>query len=261
MSVTLTQPVPAFRIDDGTLERLWWTLEEKCAEAKPSTSSLTVRDRIRVAGRRTPEVHRQEYQSTDALRRASSGPNLLRDYTLTVSSPWGDNRRSVRLEAFGGGRAASLEVTAPEAEWCHEVVDAVLEQLRPYRAWYALAHRGGFGPTFVAVVAVVAVVAILLLQQVWATVAALACQFSLTALILSRDRLLPAADICVERGAPSSRSRERLGDDSYRGPTEDRDSRESAARARREPAPRDGEGIASLSDYRRRSEQDDTTVH
>ena len=210
MSVTLTQTVPAFRINDGTLERLWWTLEAKCAEGEPATSSLTVRNRIRAAGRRTPEQHQQEYQSIDALRRASSGSTLLRDYTLSVSSPWGDNHRSVRFSALGDGSAASLEVTAPAAEWCHEVVAAVLEQLRPYRAWYALAHRGGNGAIFLAigVVACVTLGVLLLLQQVWATVAALACQSSLTALILSRERLLPAADIRVERGWTPSADRE-----------------------------------------------------
>ncbi len=116
MSVTLTQQVPAFRMDDATLERLWSVLEAKCAEAGPPTGRLTVRERVRGAGRRTPETHEHEYQWVDDLRGASSGPGLLRDYALSVSSPWGDNYRRVRFRAPGGGRAAWLEVSAPEAE-------------------------------------------------------------------------------------------------------------------------------------------------
>lgn len=36
MTVKLTQPLFAFRIDDAVLERLWHVLESKCAEAGPA---------------------------------------------------------------------------------------------------------------------------------------------------------------------------------------------------------------------------------
>ena len=65
MPVTVTQQVPAFRMDDAALERLWCTLEAKCAEAGPTAGRLSVRETVRVAGRRTPEKHEHEYQSIE----------------------------------------------------------------------------------------------------------------------------------------------------------------------------------------------------
>ena len=50
MPVTVTQQVPAFRMDDAALERLWCTLEAKCAEAGPTAGRLSVRETVRVAG-------------------------------------------------------------------------------------------------------------------------------------------------------------------------------------------------------------------
>ena len=124
MPVTVTQQVPAFRMDDAALERLWCTLEAKCAEAGPTAGRLSVRETVRVAGRRTPEKHEHEYQSIDELRRASSGPVLLRNYRLNVSSPGDDGCRRVSFGAAGGGAAATVEASAPEAPWCREVVDS-----------------------------------------------------------------------------------------------------------------------------------------
>ena len=56
-------------------------------------NTLTVRETVRVAGRRTPEEHEQDYQSVDELRRATGGPGVLRAYTLAVSS-WGKEKRA-----------------------------------------------------------------------------------------------------------------------------------------------------------------------
>lgn len=88
MSVNLTEQLPAFRIGDDVLERLWRGVEAKWAGEEPAMKKLTVRERVRIAGRRAPEQHRQDYRSVDELRRAPSGPGVLQDYTLTISS-WG----------------------------------------------------------------------------------------------------------------------------------------------------------------------------
>lgn len=171
MSVTLTQQVPAFRMDDATLERLWSVLEAKCAEAGPPTGRLTVRERDRGAG--------------------------------------AGRRRRTNTSISGS---------------------------------------------------IVALVAIVFLQ-LWS---ALAFQFAFMALILNRDRIFPAADIRVERRherIATLESGQAAGGQPHPGPTEDRGTGESPARARREPAPRDRDGIATLSDYRKRSEGGDTTVH
>ena len=111
MSVKLTEQVPAFRIDDDVLVRLWRGVETKWAGEEPDVNGLTVRETVRVAGRRTPEKHEHDYQSVDELRRAPGGPGVLRDYTLAVSS-WGKEGREVRFSAYGDGRDATLEVNA-----------------------------------------------------------------------------------------------------------------------------------------------------
>ena len=103
-------------------------------------NKLTVRETVRIAGRRAPEEHRQDYQSVDELRRAPGGPGVLQDYTLTVSS-WGKESRDVRFCAYVAGGAATVEVNAADAAWCREVVDTVLELLRPHTPWYAAVHR------------------------------------------------------------------------------------------------------------------------
>ena len=58
-TVKLTQPLPAFRIDDAVLEWLWHVLEAKCAEAGPPPGSLSVSEEVRMAGRRAPEERAQ----------------------------------------------------------------------------------------------------------------------------------------------------------------------------------------------------------
>ena len=65
MSVKLTEQVPAFRIDDDVLERLWRGIEAKWAGEEPAMNTLTVHETVRVAGRRTTEEHEQDYQSVD----------------------------------------------------------------------------------------------------------------------------------------------------------------------------------------------------
>ena len=155
MSVKLTEQVPAFRIDDDTFERLWRGVEAKWAGEKPARNTLTVRETVRVAGRCTPEKHEQDYQSIDELRREPNGPGVLRAYTLAVSS-WGKESREVRFGAYGGGHAATLEVNAADAAWCREVVDTVLELLRPHTLWYAAVHRiSPWAPLAAALLAVV----------------------------------------------------------------------------------------------------------
>lgn len=198
MAVTLKQQVPAFRIDDAVLARLWRALEAKWAGEKPAMSYLTVRETVRAPGRRAPEEHEHKYQDIDELRRASSGPGLLRHYHLTVSS-WGKDGRGVSFGAFGGGSAASVEVNAADAEWCREVVDTVLDLLRPHTLWYAIVHRGGFWapPAAALFLAGVTIIASLVLAQ-W-SVLAFALYLALLAVILWRERIFPAADILVRR--------------------------------------------------------------
>ena len=142
------------------------------------------------------------------------------------------------------------------------MVDAVLELLQPHTAWYAIVHRGRFGAGTVAVgiVTIVALVAIVYLQRVWAV---LAFQCALTELILHRDRIFPAADIRVER--PHERiatleSGPAAAGQPHPGPTEDRGTGESPDRARREPAGRDRDGIAMLSEQALRRGRHDSTL-
>ena len=203
MAVKLTRRAPAFRIDDAVLEQLWRALGAKCAEAGSPDGTLTVRETLRTAGRPTPEKHEHTYRSIDDLRRASNGSRLLRDYTLRVSSPWGDDHRSASIYAFRAGGTASVEVSAPEAAWCHDVMDTVLGLLRPHRTWYAAVHLGGPWTPLLAmgVLVIVAVVRTLVLGPP-PGLADFAIYFACLALFLLRDWIFPAADIRVEPSRP-----------------------------------------------------------
>ena len=143
------------------------------------------------------------YRSIDDLRRASSGSRLLRDYTLNVSSPWGDDHRSVSIYAFRAGGPASVEVSAPEAPWCHDVMDTVLDLLRPHRTWHAAVHLGGpLAPLWaIGVLGIATVVCNAVLEQPWGF-ASVPVYFACLALLLMRDWLFPAADIRVEPRRP-----------------------------------------------------------
>lgn len=202
MAVKLTRRAPAFRIDDAVLEQLWRALETKCAEAGPPDGALTVRETVRAAGR-TAEKHENKYAGIDDLRRASNGFRLLRDYTLNVSSPWGDDYRSVSIYAFRSGGTASVDVSAPEAPWCHDVMDTVFDLLRPHRTWYAAVHLGGpwMPPLAMGALAVTLVAGNLVLDRSWGP-AGFAIYFAGLALLLARDWIFPAADIRVEPRRP-----------------------------------------------------------
>ncbi len=202
MAVKLTRRAPAFRIDDAVLEQLWRALEAKCAEAGPPNGALTVRETVRAAGR-TAEKHENKYAGIDDLRGASTGSRLLRDYTLNVSSPWGDDHRSVSIYAFRSGGTASVDVSAPEAAWCHDVMDTILDLLRPHRTWYAAVHLGGpwMPPLAMVALAVTLVVGNLVLDPSWGP-AGFAIYFAGLALLLARDWIFPAADIRVEPRRP-----------------------------------------------------------
>ena len=68
---------------------------------RPRTAGSVLGTLKRVAGRRTPEKHEHEYQSIDELRRASSGPVLLRNYPAADIRV----RRSLaRVDTSGGQR-------------------------------------------------------------------------------------------------------------------------------------------------------------
>ena len=250
MSVKLTEAVPAFRIDDSVLERLWQSVEAKWAGEKLARNTLTVRETVRVAGRRTPEKHEQDYQSIDELRREPSSPGVLRAYTLAVSS-WGKESREVRFGAHGGGHAATVEVNAADAAWCREVVDTVLELLRPHTLWYAAVHRiSPWAPLAAAIPAVVSMpLAILWGFPLWG-VLVFALYLLFLAVLGFRERVFPAADILVRRrgmqpAAPGGGSREPPG------------------RAGGEPERQDRGDVVDLSGHRerRRSEGDGATSH
>ena len=267
MSVKLTQPLPPFRIDDAVLERLWRTLEAKWTGEKPSSSKLTVCERTRGAAGRAREEHRHAYQSVKELQRATSGSGLLREYTLSVYS-WGDDSRGVSLYAPGGGGAATIEVEGAHAEWCREVLDTVLNLLRPHTVWYAMVHRHGLGtPIWAALVLGAAWIVASWFLPRWLPLV-MALYLPLLAMILFRERLFPAADIRV-RGreaqpvAGGGGEGDRGHRDRHSAPTRDLgvDSREPPARTGGEPARKDSEGVVVLSDHRRvkRSEGTNTT--
>ena len=201
-STAMEHRVPAFRADDAVLGRLWRTLEAKCREAGPPSSSLTVYETVRAAGRATKERHTYEYQSIDELRRSSNGPTLLREFRLSVSSPWGDDYRRVHFIASGFG-TASVDISAPDVDWCHDVLETVLRLLRPHTAWYAIVHRVGLYGTLCACLGMAAL-------AIWANVREYPLGLReivvygvslsvIAALELLRDRILPAAEIRVAR--------------------------------------------------------------
>ena len=201
-NTSMEHRVPAFRADDTVLGQLWRTLEAKCREAGPPSSSLTVYETVRAAGRGTKERHTYEYQSIDELRRSSNGPALLREFRLSVSSPWGDDYRKVHFFAGGFG-TASVDISAPDAAWCHEVLKTVLHLLRPHTAWYAIVHRVGAYGTLCACLAMAAL-------ATWANVREYPIGLReivvygvslgvIAALELLRDRIFPAAEIRVAR--------------------------------------------------------------
>ena len=201
-STRLEQRIPAFRADDAVLGQLWRSIEAKCGEAGPPSSSLTVYETVRAAGRGTKERHTYEYQSIDDLRRSSNEPARLREYTLSVSSPWGDDYRRVHFRASGFG-AASVEISAPDADWCHDVLETVLRLFRPHTAWYAIVHRVGLYGTLCACLGMAAV-------AIWANIREYPIGFReiavygvslgvIAALEFLRDRIFPAAEIRVAR--------------------------------------------------------------
>ena len=194
--------IPAFRADDAVLGQLWRALEAKCGEAGSPSSSLTVYETVRSAGRGTRERHTYEYQSIDDLRRSSNDPALLREYMLSVSSPWGDDYRKVHFIANGFG-TASVQISAPDIDWCHDVLETVLRLLRPHTAWYAIVHRVGLYGTLCACLGMAAL-------AIWANVREYPLGLRevvvygvslgvVAALELLRDRIFPAAEIRVAR--------------------------------------------------------------
>ena len=224
MSVKLTEQVPAFRIDDRVLERLWRGVEAKWAGEEPAVNTFTVRETVRIAGRRAHEEHQRDYQSVDELRRAPGGPRVLRHYTLAVSS-WGKESREVRFGAYGGGYAATLEVNAADAAWCREVADTVLELLRPHTLWYAAVHRISLWVPFAAAIPTLGGMALAIScgSPQW-SVLVVALYLSFVIVTAFREWIFPAADILVRRrgtqpAAPGGASREppeRAGDESAR---------------------------------------------
>lgn len=204
MSVKLTEQVPAFRIDDRVLERVWRGVEAKWAGEQPEVNTFTVRERVRIAGRRAWEDHQHDYQSVDDLRRMPGRPDVLRNYTLAVSS-WGKESREVRFGASGDGYAATVEVNAADAAWCREVADTVLELLRPHTLWYAAVHRISLWVALAAMIATLCglPLAILYGSPQW-TVLLVALYLLFLVVIAFRDLIFPAADILVRRRGTQS---------------------------------------------------------
>ena len=95
MRVQLTPTVPAFRIDDLVLERLWRLLEERCALEDDGTSCLSVTDRVCVPRQRGTEERTHEYRTVADLRGGSRDERVLRRYRLSVSSSWRNDSRKV----------------------------------------------------------------------------------------------------------------------------------------------------------------------
>ena len=270
LKVKLSQPLPAFRIDDAVLERLWRILEAKCAEAGPPRSSLSISEKVRVAGRRTPEEHEHVYRNVDELRRTPGGPVLLRDYQLFVSTTGDSDGRCVSFWASGFG-AASVVADAPDAAWCREVVDAVLELLRPHAAWYGIVHRGATwvmpaatGAAFLAA----AVVSVEVLG--WHPAVALPLWSLFLALPMWQDRIFPAADIRVRRretappeSGEASGGQPRGEDPGTTGKPRAHGGKPSEE-GRGEPARRDRGDVVDLSGHRERKRSEGgggTTSH
>lgn len=247
MSVRLIQPVPAFQVDDTILGGVWRAIETKWDGQRPSTSTLTVYERVRATGRRAAEEHQHKYRSIDELRRAPSGPAVLREYTLSVGS-WGDSSREVYFRTPGRGSAASIEVNAADAEWCREVVDTILKMLQPHMLWYSAVHRVSLWVLLLA--AVLALVSVTISASLgfpeW-SVPAVALYLSLTVVVLWRERIFPAADVLVRRrGAQPTQP-------------ESGEAASAPGRARGEPTRQDRGGLVALSDHRQRSGRGDTT--
>lgn len=204
MLVKLREQVPAFRLDDRVLERLWRGVEAKWAGEQPEVNTFTVRERVRVAGRRAREEHQHDYQSVEELRRTPGGPDVLRNYTLAVSSR-GKESREVRFGASGDGDAATVEVNAADAAWCREVADTVLELLRPHTLWYAAVHRISLWVALAAMIATLGglPLAISYGSPQW-TVLVVALYLACLVVIAFRDLIFPAADILVRRRGTQS---------------------------------------------------------
>ena len=200
--ISLTQQIPAFRAGDVALEQVWRALEAKCAEAGKPNGDLTVYETLRPSGHGARERRESEYRSVHDLRRSSDGPDLLREYTLRVSSPWGDDHRRVRVSAGGIG-TASVVASAPDADWCREAADAVLDLLRPHTTWYAIVYRMGLTGLFIAYFGVLAALLAGSLRESALGYGELAAYLTALAAIVAvtfwRERLFPPADIRVER--------------------------------------------------------------
>ena len=203
--VTLEQSIPAFRTNDAVLEQVWRTMSTKCAEVGEPTGRLRISERVRSPRSGPREEREYKYESIDDLRRSPDAPSLLRHYTLSVSSPFGDNYCSVRLSHYTYGRA-SVTATGPDPEWCHDVIAAVLVHLQPHAAWHSFVHSRaltiGLFVSLIAIVASMMVAAALELplrigaHTMYWTAIALIC-----VLLLGRDRLFPPADIHIDRRA------------------------------------------------------------
>lgn len=203
--VTLEQSIPAFRANDAVLEQVWRTMCTKCAEVGEPTGWLRIYETVRTSRSGPREECEYKYESIDDLRRSPRGPSLLREYTLSVSSPWGDNYRNVRLSHYRHGRA-SVTATGPDAKWCHKVIAAVLVHLRAHAAWYSFVHcRAVTIGLFASLSAIVVAMAIAAALELPLGIGAHAMYWTAIALIsvllFGRDRLFPAADIHVERRA------------------------------------------------------------
>ena len=202
MRVRLTPTVPAFRIDDLVLERLWRLLEERCALEDDGTSCLSVTERVCVPGQRGTEERTHEYRTVADLRRGSRDERVLRRYRLTVSSSWRNDSHKVLFLASGGG-PVSLEVSGPDPGWCHEMVDAVVALLRPHGVWYGAVHRGGFWAPLAALGGVLFALFVshgvtLMLGVPWFWHGVVVGASILVMLVVAlRDSLFPAADIRV----------------------------------------------------------------
>ena len=100
------------------------------------------------------------------------------------------------IYAFRAGGTASVEVNAPEAPWCHDMMDTILDLLRPHRTWYAAVHLGGpWTPLWaMGVLTAMLVVCSFVLDRPWGP-AGFTIYFAGLALLLLRDWIFPAADI------------------------------------------------------------------
>lgn len=92
---------------------------------------------------------------------------------------------------------------SPDAPWCHDVMDTILDLLRPHRTWYAAVHLGGpWAPLLAICVLGIAMVLISLVLDQPRGLAGVAIYCACLALILLRDWIFPAADIRIEPSRP-----------------------------------------------------------